>query len=465
MTDHNTSGMMLACEECGLVVALPGIADGQKALCPRCGHTLLSQISLPFQRPFAYGIACLIMLILSVCFPFMSFSVQGATQSITLLHAVEMLTHFENSILALLLLLTVVVLPAGYISAVLYLYRKASRHKAIFPDQAASRKQDLHVTKRLLRGIIKVEPWLMVDVFLIGVLVSLIKIASLADVGLGMSFWAFCAYTLLVVKCVSMVDRTWLWQQFIPMQNLTGVAVGDSHISENHVSCHTCSQLNPMPDKFGANKTGHLKCSRCDSTLHLYNPQQNLQRAWALLLTSMVFYIPANLYPIMYTVSLGYNEGSTIMGGVVLLWQLGSYPIAMVIFIASVIIPLAKIFSLTWLFICARRASDQSAKQAIQRLRLYRMTELIGRWSMIDIFVVAILVALVQLQNLMAIFPGPAALSFAAVVVFTMLSAMVFDTRVFWSTTDKQPQNTAEPVSADPRTTPISNFNEKPDYE
>jgi paraquat-inducible protein A len=476
MTDHNTSEMMLACEECGLVVALPDIADGQKALCPRCSHTLLSQISLPFQRPFAYGIACLIMLILSVSFPFMSFSVQGATQSITLLHAIKMLTHFENSILALLLLLTVVVLPAGYISTVLYLYRKAARHKNIFQDQTIFQDQELRVTKRLLRWIIKVEPWLMVDVFLIGVLISLIKIASLADVGLGMSFWAFCVYTLLVVKCVSMVDRTWLWQQFIPMEKLAGVEVGDSHMSENHVSCHTCSQLNAISDK-----SAHSTCSRCDSKLHYYNPQQNLQYAWALLLTSIVFYIPANLYPIMYTVSLGYSEGSTIMGGVVLLWQLGSYPIAMVIFIASVVIPLAKIFSLTWLFISARRASDQSAKRAIQRLRLYRMTELIGRWSMIDIFVVAILVALVQLQNLMAIFPGPAALSFAAVVVFTMLSAMTFDTRVFWSSNAK-PQSTTGSDSTEFETVAletvapdtaahnavsavIPNFNEKPDYE
>lgn len=438
--------MMIACEECGLVVELPHIADGQKARCHRCHHTLYTQISMPFQRPFAYGIACLIMLILSVSFPFMSFSVQGAKQSITLMHAVEMLKHFENSLLAILLLLTVVVLPAAYITAMLYLYRKASRLRDI--DLTG---RDMRLTKRLFRWIARVEPWLMVDVFLIGVLVSLIKIASLADVGLGMSFWAFCAYTLLVVKCVSMVDRTWLWQQLIPMQRLTGVKAGDTHLTGNHVGCHTCSQLNPMPT------TAHAKCSRCGSVLHLYNPNRSLQRAWALLITAMVFYIPANLFPIMYTVSLGFSEGSTIMGGVVLLWQLGSYPIAMVIFLASVVIPLAKIFSLFWLFFRARRSPDRSSKKAIQRLRLYRMTELIGRWSMIDIFVVAILVALVQLQNLMAIFPGPAALSFAAVVVFTMLSAMSFDPRIFWSSPDNQVQVTEPPL--------ISNLNETPDYE
>ncbi|MGF1759548.1 paraquat-inducible protein A [Photobacterium sagamiensis] len=427
MTEHKTPEPMIACEECGLVIALPKLSDGQKAACPRCHHTLIKQISMPFQRPFAYGIACLIMLVLSVSFPFMSFSVQGITQEITLLHAAKMLQHFENSLLAMLLLLTVVVLPAGYITAVLYLYRQASRHQCI-----ESSSQHMRILKRVYRGTFRIEPWIMVDVFLIGVLVSLIKIASLADVGLGMSFWAFCVYSMLVVKCVSMVDRTWLWQQFIPMQTLEGVKVGDTHMSDNHVSCHTCSQLNPLP------ATSHAKCNRCGSTLHRYSPNQSLQRAWALLIASAVFYIPANLYPIMYTVSLGNSEGSTILGGVVLLWQFGSYPIAMVIFLASVVIPLAKMFSLAWLYISAQRIGDRSTTQVIQRLRLYRMTELIGRWSMIDVFVVAILVALVQLHNLMAILPGPAALSFAVVVVFTMLSAMTFDPRAFWTSSDSQ---------------------------
>ena len=120
------------------------------------------------------------------------------------------------------------------------------------------------------------------------------------------------------------------------------------------------------------------------------------------------------------------------MEGVVLLWQLKSYPIAAVIFIASIVIPLAKVFALIWLYIHAKKGVLSDEKKAIRNLKLYRMTEFIGRWSMIDIFVVAILVALVQLQNLMAIYPGPAALSFACVVLLTMLSAMTFDPRVFW---------------------------------
>lgn len=411
--------MLIACEECGLVVKVPAIRAGEKASCPRCEHTLIKVIRQPFQRPVAYAAACLIMLLLSVSFPFMSFSVEGISQEIRLLNAVEMLDQFQNSALAILLLLTVIVLPAIYLSFVLYLYIQSSRVKRLSSEQ-------LHHIRQLCKFLFHVQPWLMVDVFLIGVLVSLIKIAALADVSLGDSFWAFCIYTVLMVKCVSLIDRGWLWEQFIPALPVTGVKSGDTHLSGNHVSCHICHQINmPVSDK-------NRYCIRCHSYLHDYDPQKSLHQAWALVITAILFYIPANLYPIMHTASLGRSEPSTIMGGIILLWHHGSYPIAMVIFFASIFIPLAKIFSLLWLFVSAKRTLNIPKRESMQRHKLYRLTEFIGRWSMIDIFVVAILVALVQLNNLMAIYPGPAALSFAAVVIFTMLSAMKFDSRILW---------------------------------
>ncbi|MGF1726199.1 PqiA/YebS family transporter subunit [Photobacterium nomapromontoriensis] len=423
MSKPQEQEMLVGCEECGLVVELPVLVDDEKATCPRCDHTLAKQIALPFQRPLSYGVACLVMLVASISFPFMSFSVKGISQSITLMHAAEMLNVFQNSLLAILLLLTVLVLPAFYISSLLYLYYRAGR---VITGKTA--KKISSPEKRLCRLMLGVEPWLMVDVFLIGVLVSLVKIASLADIGIGMSFWAFCIYTMLVVKCVSMVDRTWLWLQFIPLQPIPGVQAGDCHNSHNHINCHTCSQLNPI--EYADDK--HARCIRCHGRLHAYHPGQMLQRSWALLIAAIVFFVPANLYPMMYTVSLGKSEGSTILEGVTLLWHLKSYPIAIVIFLASVVIPLAKMLALAWLYYHAQKDVFDEEKKAIKKLKIYRITELIGRWSMIDIFVVSILVALVQLKNLMAIYPGPAALSFACVVLLTMLSAMVFDPRVFW---------------------------------
>jgi len=413
---------MISCEECGLVVDVPRLDEGQKAHCPRCEHPLTQAIALPSQKVIAYTTACLIMLILSISFPFMSFSFQGLTQEINLLNAVKMLDEYQNSLLAILLLGTVFVLPAIYISLMLYLYFMASKNQS---DRLINVPKG-HITI-LCKLLFKIQPWLMVDVFLLGVLVSLIKIASLADVGLGPSFFTFCVYTILVVKCVSLVDKSWLWEQFITTKHFKTISHGDTHHSQNHLSCHICHQINPnSTDK-------HARCIRCNSVLHHFDMQKNLQKVWALLITAIIFYVPANLYPMMYTVSLGSSSPSTIMEGVILLWQLGSYPVAAVIFIASVFIPLVKIFALFWLFISAQKMHNSSNKDAIYKLKIYRITEFIGRWSMIDIFVVAILVALVQLQSLMAIYPGPAALSFAAVVIFTMLAAMIFDSRMLWS--------------------------------
>ena len=183
--------------------------------------------------------------------------------------------------------------------------------------------------------------------------------------------------------------------------------------------CHACHHLDRV-------ELQH--CSRCGGALHLRN-SNSLQHTLALLFTAVILYIPANVLPIMNTVQLGKGEPATILGGVVLLINLGSYPIAAVIFIASVMVPLAKLLALFYLVWSASRKEPASA---IQCTKIYRLTELVGKWSMVDVFVVAILVALIQLTGLLVISPGPAAVAFAGVVVSTILAAHSFDTRLLW---------------------------------
>ncbi len=418
---ENTNLQYIACEECGLVSQLPSLDVGTVAYCGGCGHVLTKRNHFPYQKGIALSLSCLIMLVLSLAFPFMSFSVQGLKQEIYLLHAAQMLTENHNALLGTLLFGSVVFLPAIYTTLILYLHIKARQ-----TAHSSGAQTDFPTSKRLSKLLFIVQPWLMVDVFLIGVLVSLIKIASLADVAMGYSFWAFCGFAILLVKNVAGLDRYWLWQHFSPNPPLQNVTPGDNHLSQNHVSCPICQAITEI-DKHNMQKS--VFCSRCHTSLTLFNPHDNLQKCWALLISAAIFFIPANLYPMMYTVSLGNSEGSTILQGVVLLWHLGSYPIAAVIFMASIFIPMAKMFALGWLYYRANQSQNTAQKEHLTTLRVYRITELIGRWSMIDIFVVAILVALVQLQNVMAIYPGPAALSFAAVVILTMLSAMMFDPR------------------------------------
>ncbi len=185
------------------------------------------------------------------------------------------------------------------------------------------------------------------------------------------------------------------------------------------VSCHSCLKL--------ASKQLH-HCPRCGTALHP-RKTDSLQRTLALLITASILYVPANTLPIMITDQLGRATESTILGGVVLLIHHGSIPIAAVIFIASVLVPLGKLLALFYLCWSVSHSSPVNVRQ---RTVLYRITEFIGKWSMIDVFVVAILVALVHLGDVLVIYPGGAALAFAGVVLVTMVAAESFDPRLIW---------------------------------
>jgi len=162
--------------------------------------------------------------------------------------------------------------------------------------------------------------------------------------------------------------------------------------------------------------------------LHRRKPN-SVSRTWALVIAAFVFYLPANLLPMTHTTSLGHVQSDTIMSGVIYFVQSGSWPVALVIFVASVFVPLLKLLILTLLLISVQRRSNW---RPVDRTRLYRLTEAVGRWSMVDVYVVTILVALVNLGALANITPGPAAIYFAAVVVITMFAAMAFDPRLIW---------------------------------
>jgi paraquat-inducible protein A len=168
--------------------------------------------------------------------------------------------------------------------------------------------------------------------------------------------------------------------------------------------------------------------------LHFRKPG-SVARCWALLIAAYILYIPANLLTMMETGSILNYRKDTIISGVVELWQTGSWAIAVVVFIASVTIPLLKLISLTLLLVSVQRRSRWNPRQ---RTRLYRLVELVGRWSMLDIYVVTLLVALVQLGAMATVKAGPAALAFGAVVVLTMFASMQFDPRLIWDPLEKE---------------------------
>jgi len=192
--------------------------------------------------------------------------------------------------------------------------------------------------------------------------------------------------------------------------------------AEPHLlSCHHCELVQ---------KHGNGRCTFCGHELVQRQHRRDLQQCWSLWVTALIFYVPANLLPIMQTSQLGHNTNSTIAGGVVLLWEHGSWLIAAIIFIASLLVPLAKFVAIAGL--CLSQHHSGMLAPAT-KLTIFRLTEFVGRWSMVDVFVVGFLAALIQMGQLMNIHPGPAALAFGAMVIFTMLAAKSIDPRIFWT--------------------------------
>lgn len=191
--------------------------------------------------------------------------------------------------------------------------------------------------------------------------------------------------------------------------------------------CHECHKLNKLePD------SRKQFCSRCGGVIHARRPD-SIIRTWALLLTASLLYIPANLLPIMTVNSLGKGQSDTIMSGVIELVHLGMLPIAAVVFIASILVPTFKLVGVSLLLYSVQRQQPMSVHQ---RIVMYRFIEWIGRWSMLDIFVIAILVAVVKFGSLASIEPGFGAMAFASVVILTMLAALTFDPRLIWDNTE-----------------------------
>jgi paraquat-inducible protein A len=397
--------LQTACPHCDHFVELTPLGPEEAARCPYCKTTLQQGTAQRNQTIIASCIAGIIAMICSLLFPFISLNTQGFSQSVTLLQAGEILLQFKEPLLAALFNLTTIGIP------LLLLFLLIPLHTKLF-DVLPYQFQ-----KPLLKFTLGLQPWIMSEIFLIGVLVSLVKITSMADVEMGMSFWAFCMFVALFIYSINLVDKHHLWNRVKPTRPIKISSLYKRAIDHDINACSKCHVLHDAE-----------KCPRCGHAAFNRQPE-SMQRVIALLLTATIMYIPANFLPILTSETLYQVTESTIMGGVIILWKQESYPIASIIFIASILIPLLKILLLGWLCLVVK---GYTAVSKNSHTKIYHMIELIGKWSMLDIFVVAISVALVQLGQLMTVTPGPGALFFAGVVIASMLAAQQFDSRLLW---------------------------------
>lgn len=430
---------IIACPDCDLLQRIPDIPSRGAARCPRCSHTLA--VSKPdfLNRTLALTIAAGIVLIIANLTPLMGLMAVGRHSSTTILGGVLQMWHQGQEITASLVAFCAVVAPAFYIGFMLIVLLALRRQPA--PSWVGT----------LLRISRFSQPWSMDEVMMLGILVALIKIADLASVIPGIGMFAVGVVIVLIAATTVSFNTQEVWkhirwvnekaeqdasaeaanleEKLITGIDAQGVLTGGKL---GFVLCETCELLSHPTD---VNEPGY--CPRCGRTLELRRPG-TIQRTWAFLIAAAICYIPANMMPIMSTTTPTYAEKDTIMSGVVLLYETGSWPLALIVLIASIMIPMAKIIALVYLLITVQ---SHSIKSQQERLRLYRLVEFVGRWSMLDVFVVTFVVALVQLQPLMSVKPNAGVMFFAAVVVLTMLAAQSFDPRLIWDSSNKEDKN------------------------
>lgn len=397
---------LIACHDCGRLHRMPADDADHEFRCTRC-QSDLGALSGGIDAPIAILLAASIAFVIASTMPFMTLNIQGIAQSSTLLSASHALWQSGTPLLGVLIFLVATVAPALKIGGLLYV---------LIPMRLGRRWPHAGRIYRLVGGV---RPWAMLEVYLLGSIVAYVKLVDLAHINLGIAVYAFVLTVLLEVAAEAKIEPMAVWHRLMPQAD---PAILQGPPGSRVLSCHSCQQLLQAEAH-----EPHANCPRCHAKVHEDDPD-----AWktslALLLAAVVLYVPANVLPVMTVVYFGSGEPDTILSGVIELWHSGMYPIAALVFFASILVPVLKILALGWLIF----AKNRDLKVARNKTRVYRIVEQVGRWSMVDIFMIGILTALVHLGNVATISPNAGALAFASVVILTMFASFAFNPRSVW---------------------------------
>ncbi|MDW3684302.1 paraquat-inducible protein A [Cupriavidus sp. CV2] len=417
-----TTARLIACHECDLLQREAALPAGGVARCRRCGAELYRSRPESVDRALAFTLAAMVLFGVANAYPVVGLSVNGDLVQSTLFGAVRILYRDGMWPLAGLVFVTTLLMPLLRMAAMAYL---------LLPLRLQRLPRRPDVAFRILEFA---APWGMTEVLILGMLVALVKLAHIATVVPGVALWAFGGVMLLLAAATAAFDPRDLWARMeagsTAHRDSGGVITASAATAAGAglLVCHGCGMLSrPAP------RAHEGRCPRCGAHLHFRKPA-SIARTWAFLISAMILYIPANVLPVMDTSSLFGAQQDTILSGVVYLWTSGSKLLAAVVFIASIAVPMLKIIALLFLVVSVQFHSPWLLER---KTRIYRLVELVGRWSMLDIYVITLLVALVQFSALATIKAGPAAVAFGAVVVLTMFAAMSFDPRLIWDVTEK----------------------------
>ncbi|WP_084224385.1 paraquat-inducible protein A [Stenoxybacter acetivorans] len=393
----------LDCPECGLSLTLPALYPGEEAYCLRCRHSLVRVEANPLQGTLSWALASVIMILLVYSQPYLSVDLPGVHTDLSLWQILGDLLGQDFGFLAEVMFILTFGTPIVFCLLCLYVYTALSIHK-ILPHLLYA-----------ARVLVWLRDWMMVDVFFISTLVAYIKLNSVAHVTFGAAFWLILVLAILLIRTAQSVPSHWIYYQ---IQRVTAKKTFLLTETPQTVCCSKCLYFQP------ANLT---HCQVCGNALYQRRPM-SLRTSAVFLLTAALLYLPANLLPIMISSNPMSTEINTIFNGIQFMWRDGDKLIALIIFSASMAIPVLKMISMSVLLYSAACRPLLPIKILSP---LYRITESVGRWSMIDVFVIIILMASFH-TPIARVTPGPAVVYFCLVVVLTMLSAYYFDPRLIW---------------------------------
>ena len=416
------SDQVSVCPGCDLLLDKIQPTPGHTVVCPRCLRRLHREHPNSVQRTLALAATGMLLYLPANFYPLLTFNVMGIDASSSLFTSTLSMFDQGQHFVGLIVILTGFVFPLltlsllFWVSAGLLMGWKARW----MPD--------------FLRWYHHLTEWAMTDVYLIGVFVTIIKMSHMAKIEFDVGFFCFIGLVIITVAAQASIDKGLFWQQIegdredprekktfsVPTSAVTGKEAG-------LVLCHTCHKTMPVSE---LTLEKNPECPRCGESMH-QRKQNSINRSWALVITAAILSLPANLLPIMEVEYFGQPEASTIMDGIIYFFQEGSYGIGAIILTASILVPLFKISGMLLILLSIR---FQWATWLRHKALMFRFIEFVGRWSMLDIFVIALLCALVQFGYLSNINVAPAAFYFTGVVLSTMFAAISFDRRLLWDT-------------------------------
>ena len=382
--------------------------------CRRCACVLAGPANGRVDAPLALTVAALLLLLPALTAPLMTVSSLGAVRASWLPSAASGMWSDGYPSLAVLVAAFSIALPAAFLGLLIWVLGNLHFARRRPSPGRASGRVALGPT---FRWVQRLRPWVMIEVFLVGSFVAYSRIKVISTVEVGIGGWCLIAATLALLFALTQLDERTVWQSLQPHDTGGGGA---------GIACTVCDFLVALREPVARH------CPRCGARLHARKPD-SVRRTAALVAAGYLLYVPANLLPVLTIIRFGREDHNTILSGVLELIHNDLWPLAIIVFAASIVLPLLKLFGLSWMLVATRRGS---AALLVGRTRFYRMIDVVGRWSNIDVFAVAMLVAVLQFGTLTSVHAGTGLVAFAAVVIITMVATEVFDPRLMWDASE-----------------------------